>query len=443
MTVHNVFGKTVGVVAFIVFGLALFGVLFKGAGGGLGISDPYTVRVTMPDAFQLVDNADVRRAGVKIGRVRGITNRGSQAVVQVEIFDKYAPVYRDATSLLRTKTLVGENYIQLDPGHPRAGRLQKNGIIPAARAGEPVQLDEILSSLDSRTRDRIKANLDGLGGGVAGRARDLTRLFAATRPTILDGATVMGIADRQRDAFAGLVQDTGRVTKALAARSGELQNLVVSAKATAEAVAARDKKLGQTFEELPSTLRQVRSSIRRLRDFAVTATPVVGNLQRGFEGLRPVVEQLPDAAIETRRTFSAMRPFLTVADPMLARLAPFARALTTTVPALDAFLRQTQPMVSFLKPYDREFGSFLAANGAALSYRDAMGGAVRIFNHIDQQSYSAFTPEIQAAVKRLSDAGAVVLGDFPRKQSNPYPAPGAVGNPQAFDGNVPRVEARP
>jgi phospholipid/cholesterol/gamma-HCH transport system substrate-binding protein len=441
MTVHNVWGKAAGVLMFMAFALLLFVVLFKGAGGNLRLSEPYNVRVVLPDAFQLVANADVRQAGVKIGRVTDIP--GSNGVVKIEIQKKYAPIYRDATTLLRTKTLVGENYIELNPGHPGAGRLPEGGVVPVERAGEAVQLDEILSALDKDTREAVKANLDGLGTGVAGRARELNRMFAAARPTLADGATVMGIVSRQREGFARLVQDTGSVTQALADRSSDLQTLARSARATAEAVAARDEQLGRTFEALPGTLRQARASVGRLRDFSATAIPVVTDLQRGFAGLRPVLRTLPRAAADTRQAVAQLQPFLKVADPMLSRLKPFTSALTPAVPALDAMLRQVQPMVTYLKPHHREFGAFLGANGAALGYRDALGAAGRIFNHIDQQSYGHMTPQVQAAIDRLNDAGAVVLGDFPSKRKNPYPAPGTIGTPQAFDGQVPQVRARP
>jgi hypothetical protein len=138
-----------------------------------------------------------------------------------------------------------------------------------------------------------------------------------------------------------------------------------------------------------------------------------------------------------------LRPFLKVADPMLEKLTPFSRSLTSTVPAVDAFLRQAQPAVTFLKPHNMDFASFFGSNGQAGPYRDAFGGAVRIFNHIDHQSLSAITPTAQAAINRLADAGAVVLGDFPRKRKNSYPAPGSALKPQEFSGKVPRVEARP
>ncbi|HYF25034.1 MAG TPA: MlaD family protein [Baekduia sp.] len=442
MTVHNVAGKALGVGLFIAFAMFLFVVLFKGTGSNLGLSNAYSAKVVLPDAFQLVDNADVRRAGVKIGRVAGIESRGSEAVVTIEIDEEHAPLYRDATTLLRTKTLVGENYLQIEPGHPSAGALPDGALIPVEQTGEQVQLDEILSALDGRTRASIKRNLDGLGVGVAGRARDLNKLFAAARPTLADGATVMNAVRAQRQRFAGLIADTGEVTQAVADRTRDLQTLALSAKATAEAVAARDAALGQTFDELPATLRQARESVGRLRGFSRAATPVVGDLETGFARLRPVVADLPAAAAATRQVFQQLSPFLRVADPMLAHLRRFATALRPTAPALDAFLREVQPMVSFLKPYHRDAASFFANNGAMLSYRDALGGAARIFNHVDIDSYAGFTPEMRKSVDRLQELGALAVDNFPRMGRNSYPEPGTIGNPGPFKGRYPRVEAR-
>jgi phospholipid/cholesterol/gamma-HCH transport system substrate-binding protein len=443
VTVHNILGKSLGIGAFVAFTLMLFAVLFNGAGGRLRVSEPYSVQVVMPDAFQLVQNADVRWAGVKIGQVSNIQSRGAQAVVKIEIDKKYAPLYRDASTLLRTKTLVGENYLQVNPGTPRAGALAKNAAIPIEQAGEAVQLDEILSSLDTRTRSAISRNLDGLGTGVAGRSAELGRLFAATRPTLADGATVMSAVRTQREGFAQLVQDTGEVTQAVAGRSRDLQTLARSAKATAQAVAARDEALGQTIEQLPGTLRQARKSVAHLQAFARDATPVMADLETGFARLEPVVKALPRAASSSRVMVRQLEPFLKVADPLLSRLRPFTSALTPTMPALDALLHQVQPMATYLKPYYRDAAALFAANGAMLSYRDKFGGAARIFNTIDIDSYAGFSPEMREAVDRLQAIGALAVENFPRKGKNAYPAPGAIGTPAPFDGHYPRVVARP
>jgi phospholipid/cholesterol/gamma-HCH transport system substrate-binding protein len=442
MTVHNVYGKILGVLVFVAVFLVLFIGLYKGAGGTVGrLSSPYTANVILPDGFQLVENADVRAAGVKIGRVASIMNRGAHAVVKVEIDKDHAPLHRDATTLLRTKTLVGENFLEVVPGNQAQGDLPDGGTIPVDRAGESVQLDEILSSLDERTRAGIQRTISGLGTGVAGRATDINRLFAAMPPTVVSGATVMGLLDRQRDEFGALIDDTGQVMQAIASRGTSLRSLVTSAKSTAEVVATRDRALGSIFKELPSTLQQTRTSVTRLQEFSRVSTPVVADMTVGFRELQPVVRDLPAAADFTRQAMLRLAPFIKVVDPLLDELKPFANATKDAIPGLDAVLRQADPLVSFLSPYDRDLASFFANQAGMTSYKDANGHGVRLLLHIDPNGYAGFSPQMRQALDRLGEAGSVAI-DAVRVQKNPYPAPGTIGKNVPFRGDYQRVEPR-
>ncbi|MCW2986986.1 MAG: virulence factor Mce family protein [Conexibacter sp.] len=442
MSVRNVSAKVAGVLVFVTVGLALFWALYAGAGGRSPLYNPYKLNIVVPDAFQLVQNADVRQAGVKVGRIGQVTNRGGNALVRLELDDDHAPVYRDATTLLRTKTLVGENYIELDPGNPRTGKIPDGGIIPLRRSGEAVQLDQILSALDPTTRAAVQRNLDGLSGGLVGRSRDLNALFGQLRPTTADGADVVSVLADQRAEFAGLVRDTGSLTRAVADQRGQLQTLARSARAAAAAAASRDRALGQTIDGLPGVLAQTRTSVRRLQRFSGAALPVIRDLDQGVTRLQPVMRALPAAASRTRELVGQLRPFLTVADPMLDRLRPFARALAPALPALDALLDQAQPALAYLRPFSPEVGSFLANQAAHGSYRDKFGGGDRIFSHIDPDSLTGIGPEYQRAVDALQKAGAVAV-DGPHMDENPYPKPGTIGKPELFDGTYPTISARP
>src|SRR5207245_2620126 len=97
---------------FIASSAAVFIWLFNTAGGSLGISSPYDVWATLPDAFALNPGADVTAAGVRIGRVSTIKADGQQAAIQLQIDSRYAPIPRATTVDLRTKSLVGESYVE-------------------------------------------------------------------------------------------------------------------------------------------------------------------------------------------------------------------------------------------------------------------------------------------------------------------------------------------
>src|ERR1700716_3828211 len=81
------------------------------AGGRLPLSgNLYTVSAVLQDSQGLLKHADVRAAGVKVGTVSDTTAtptpQGTLATVQLQLNGSYAPVYNDATVLVRHKTLV-------------------------------------------------------------------------------------------------------------------------------------------------------------------------------------------------------------------------------------------------------------------------------------------------------------------------------------------------
>lgn len=120
MRVANLKFKLFALAAFTAVCVGIFVYLYGAAGGNLRLSTPYTVKVDVPDAFQLVNNADVRRAGVKVGRVIDVTDVAGHSRVTIELKDEHAPIHQDARVLVRTKTLVGENYLALEPGTARS-----------------------------------------------------------------------------------------------------------------------------------------------------------------------------------------------------------------------------------------------------------------------------------------------------------------------------------
>src|SRR5581483_10149991 len=76
----------------------------------------YRLGVMLPDAENLVDGSDVEIAGVTIGHVVDIQRRGNYALATMQIRPRYVPIRQDATAIVRTKTLLGETYIELAPG---------------------------------------------------------------------------------------------------------------------------------------------------------------------------------------------------------------------------------------------------------------------------------------------------------------------------------------
>ena len=103
------------------FGLLLF--LWLSFGGAVPLKPQgYRVQVAFPEATTLATEADVRIAGVSVGKVRELEVDGdrNRTLATIELDRQFAPLHADARAMLRQKTLLGETYVELTPGRSRA-----------------------------------------------------------------------------------------------------------------------------------------------------------------------------------------------------------------------------------------------------------------------------------------------------------------------------------
>src|SRR2546430_14720584 len=84
------------------FGLLLF--LWLSFGGAIPLkAEGYRFKIAFPEATQLGLEADVRVAGVSVGKVRAkqLDKSGNRTVATIEGDRRYAPVHRDPHAILR------------------------------------------------------------------------------------------------------------------------------------------------------------------------------------------------------------------------------------------------------------------------------------------------------------------------------------------------------
>src|SRR5829696_7789273 len=107
------------IVVMVVFALSCFGLLlflWLSFGGPVPLKPKgYRVQVAFPEAVQLAVEADVRSAGVPIGKVRSKVRdpKSNRTLATIEIDRRYAPVRADAKARLRQKTLLGETFVEM------------------------------------------------------------------------------------------------------------------------------------------------------------------------------------------------------------------------------------------------------------------------------------------------------------------------------------------
>ena len=114
-------GRIAAMVGFALSVAALLMFLWVSFGGTLPLRpESYRFKAAFPEASLLVKEADVRIAGVNIGKVKQkeLGPGGRSTVVEMEIDHRFAPIGRDAHAILRQKSLLGETYVEITPGTP-------------------------------------------------------------------------------------------------------------------------------------------------------------------------------------------------------------------------------------------------------------------------------------------------------------------------------------
>jgi ABC-type transporter Mla subunit MlaD len=116
--------------------------------------------------------------------------------------------------MLRQKTLLGETYVELQPGRSDR-KLAEGGRLPDGQVAKTVELDEIFDALDPRTRDAFRTWQQELGRGIEGHGRDVNAALGTLPGFATDADDVFGVLDSQEGAVPTFSQDTDPLIKDL------------------------------------------------------------------------------------------------------------------------------------------------------------------------------------------------------------------------------------
>ena len=319
--------------------LAVITVLvYLGVTKAIPLKGHYEVRAAFQTSNNIRPGSPVRIAGVEVGKVKSIerANAGGEgAIVTMRIEDKGRPVHADATAKIRPRIfLEGNFFVDLTAGSPSAPELEDGATIPVQQTATPVQLDEVVTALQSDTRDDLKTLLDEYGKGLDGAgAKGFNRSIPYWEPAYKNGSIV---ADAMRGEtghdLSGYVKNAGATAAALDRNGERLKSLVTDFNTTAAAFARQDDNLGAAIGELPRTLR--------------AAYPALGALNEAFPPLRALATELRPGVQNSSETLDAALPFVQQLRGLVSQqeLRGLAADLRPTVPDLAQLVDRSIPL---------------------------------------------------------------------------------------------------
>ncbi|HEX8068139.1 MAG TPA: MlaD family protein [Thermoleophilaceae bacterium] len=345
-------------------GLLLF--LWLSFGGAIPLRpQPYEVKVAFPEATGLLRNLDVRSAGITIGKVADVDveHASSRSLATLSLDPEYAPLANDSRATLRTKTLLGETFVELTLGSRDAPTLFDGGRLPDGQVEGTVELDEVFQTYDPITRKAIQSWQQELGTAIGRRGEDLSNSLGQL-PEFSDSATdLLDVLYRQERSVRGLFRDTGEVYAALTRDERQLSNLISNSHALFSQTASQREALAETFHVFPTFLDESRTTLLRLEDFSRNARPLVRDLRPVARELRPTLRSLRSLAPDLLTYFDG---FDRQIDASKRALPAQAEILDETLPlfrSLGPFLQELNPILEWLEVNQHLTADFLG-NGA-------------------------------------------------------------------------------
>lgn len=239
---------TVSIVVLLVLMLAALNLQKFPGMRGTGYSAQFS------DASGLHKGNMVQIAGVKVGRVSEVELKGSYVVAHFDI-DNGVSFGNESTAQIEVLNLLGEKFIDL---HPKGSAKAEGGsTIPLERTDSSYDIVKVFGEL-SDTTERI----------------DIPQLQQAL-------TTVAGTMDRTSEEAGAVFDGLSRVSRSIASRDAQLQQLLARARSVTRLLAERKGDLVQVIQDG----NQILTELRARRAAIHTLLLNTGRLARELGGL--------------------------------------------------------------------------------------------------------------------------------------------------------------
>ena len=328
---------TARLAALLVF-LALVGV---GVAWMVSDEDAYVLKAQFREAGGLREGFKVRIDGVPVGKIGKLSlDSQDRVVAELEIDESAAPVGRDVRAIARAADLLGEKFVDVEPGN-RRNPAPSGTVVPPARTAISVELDDVVNAVDLPVRKALATFINEQGTAYVGRGGDIAGTLAVLPHTLDRAGRLLDEFAADSVALGRLIDESDRVLASVARERASLGRFVGAFGETLDVIASRRAALGETVRRAPATLAATRRALTALEGAAIPLAPAARGLRATAPQLTATLNELPAFA-------DAARPTL--------------RAARRVSPTLQKLGRRGAPVVKDLRPLTRELSTFSAAS---------------------------------------------------------------------------------
>ncbi|WP_457681326.1 MlaD family protein [Thermovibrio sp.] len=251
--------------------------------------------VVFKNAAGLEKDAPVRVAGVNVGKVLSVGIKDGKAVVKI-VFTKPVKLYKNAVAKIETMGLMGEKYVEIEPGGPPAPPLPPGSVIKNTQV--PASMDQVMTSLnqliekfnqaiitpDGRNRiaiimDKVSRLTDNLNRAV----NEISGMVAENRKKVkklIENAAAL--TEALREELPQVIDNVNQLTKQLSEITYEnrqdIRKIVLSLRKASE----RAPQIAQNLQNLTEKLQKLLNSKN------------TKNIQKTIENIKDTTKQLKE-----------------------------------------------------------------------------------------------------------------------------------------------------
>ena len=284
----------VGLVALVaLFASAAY--IVNGLGGRTG--GPFQITVSFDRVGQLLRvSGDVKMRGVLVGQIHRIEKHlNGEAEVTLTLQQRHR-IPADVSASIRGKTLFGEKYVELiDPEKPSGALLKPGDVIPQSRTIPPLELEQVLDSLQPLL-DAIEPG--DLGGAIGAVAEGITGQEEEARRAIDNTLTLLETLGASRDDFDRLLSGFDEGSDAFARATPDFLAALADLDELARGLVENQDALRAVLNDAPDWLdvaaQIVEERYQDLVDLSVKGADILDLVASHASELPTAVEALKD-----------------------------------------------------------------------------------------------------------------------------------------------------
>jgi virulence factor Mce-like protein len=289
-----------------VVGLVVFA---TGASNGSSSGGDPTYQLELDNSFGLTTGEQMKVGGVPAGKITKIdlppscingNTTNCHALITFKITETgFGSFHKDAFCQSRPQSLIGEYFINCDPGNS-GPVLKANSKIPISRTQSTIPGDLIQAVMRLPYRERLTLIINELGAGVAGNSQNLQAALDRAVPALTETDSLLNLLANDSHTIQHLTTTANTLVSALANGSDQIKRFLRDANTAATDTATQNNNLKATFQNLPSFLEQLRPTLAQLGTAVNANEPALVNLNTSAGNLNRLLRDFPSFANSSR-----------------------------------------------------------------------------------------------------------------------------------------------